>query len=63
MKISHLLFADDNLIFCDARKEILEYLNWILMWFEAMSDLKINLEKNELIHIREVSNLEDIVGL
>ncbi|RVW66291.1 hypothetical protein CK203_065324 [Vitis vinifera] len=41
-------------------KEVLEYLNGILMWFEAMSGLKINLEKNELIHIREVSNLEDI---
>ena len=47
--------------FCNARKEVLEYLSWILMWFEAMSDLKINLEKSKLIPIGEVSNLEDLV--
>ncbi|RVX01522.1 hypothetical protein CK203_017555 [Vitis vinifera] len=59
VEISHLLFADDTLIFCDARKEVLEYLSWILMWFEAMSGLKINLEKSE--PIGEVLNLEDLV--
>ena len=32
------------------------------MWLEAMSGLKINLEKSELIPIGEVSNLEDLVG-
>ncbi|RVW48924.1 hypothetical protein CK203_091210 [Vitis vinifera] len=61
VEISHLLFADDTLNFCDARKEVLEYLSWIRMWFEAMSSLKINLEKSELIPIGEVSNLEDLV--
>ena len=62
VEVSYLLFADDTLIFCDARKEVLEYLSWIRMWFEAMSGLKINLEKSELIPIGEVSNLEDLVG-
>ena len=31
------------------------------MWFEAMSGLKINLEKSELIPIEEVTNLKDFV--
>ncbi|RVX10936.1 putative mitochondrial protein [Vitis vinifera] len=61
VEISHLLFADDTLIFYDARKEVLESLSWILMWFEAMSGLKINLEKSELIPIEEVTNLKDFV--
>ena len=62
VEASHLLFANNTLIFCDVRKKNLEYLSWILMWFEAMLGLKINLEKSELIPISEVLNLEDLVG-
>ena len=28
VEVSHLLFANDTLIFCDASKENLEYLCW-----------------------------------
>lgn len=54
VEVSHLLFADDTLILCDASKEKLECVSWVFMWFEAIFRLKINLEKSELIPMGEV---------
>ena len=45
VQVSHLLFVDDTLIFCEAKEEQLMYLCWLLMWFEAISGLRANLEK------------------
>ena len=60
--ISHLLYADDTLIFGQANKEQLKYLSWILMWFEALSGLKINLNKSEVIPIGTVDNVEELAS-
>ena len=49
--VSHLLFAYDTLIFCDAEADQLQYLSWIFMWFEAISGLKVNLSKTEAIPV------------
>ncbi|RVW73236.1 LINE-1 reverse transcriptase-like [Vitis vinifera] len=62
VKVSHLLFADDTLVFCGASKEQLLYLSWILMWFEAMSGLRINLDKSELIPVGYVENAEELAA-
>ena len=43
--ISHLLFANDTLMFCEASQDQMTYLSWFLMWFEAYLGLRINLEK------------------
>ena len=51
VEVSNLLFANDNLILCDASKENLENPSWVFMWFKACSGLKINLEKSELIPV------------
>ena len=36
------------------------YLNRLLMWFEVISDLKINLIKSEFIPIERVENMEEL---
>jgi hypothetical protein len=65
LKISHLLFADDTLIFCEANPDSLTYLRVILTCFEASSGLRVNLGKSELVQVGEVPHLEalaDILG-
>ncbi|WJZ85301.1 hypothetical protein VitviT2T_004846 [Vitis vinifera] len=60
VQISHLLFADDTLVFCKASQDHLTYLSWLLMWFEVVSGLRINLEKSELIPVGRVENIDDL---
>ena len=55
--ISQLLYGD-TIIFCEAKEDQLLYLSWVLLWFEASSGLKINLDKSELIPVRAVDNLD-----
>ena len=57
VNISYLLFADDTIVFCEARKEEMTYLSWILCWFEAVSGLRINLAKSEFIPVGEVEEI------
>uniref|UniRef100_A0A2N9FUW6 Reverse transcriptase domain-containing protein n=1 Tax=Fagus sylvatica TaxID=28930 RepID=A0A2N9FUW6_FAGSY len=65
LQISHLLFVDDILIFCEANPDSLTYLRVILTCFKATSGLRVNLGKSEMVQVSEVPNLEalaDILG-
>ncbi|KAL6320089.1 hypothetical protein AAG906_004598 [Vitis piasezkii] len=61
-QVSHLLFANDTLVFCGASQDQMTYLSWILKWFEAISGLRINLDKSELILVGGVENIEALVA-
>ena len=52
--IFHLLFEDDTLFFCKPNESNLGYLRCILLLFETISGLKVNLAKSVLILITEV---------
>ena len=45
MHIIHLLFANNTLVFCRDSIEEMVHLSWPLLWFEAISRLKINWRK------------------
>ena len=61
--VSHLLFTDDTLIFCDANIDQILILCMLLIWFEAMSGLKVSLGKSKLVVVGEVHNMDLLVAV
>ena len=59
-KVSHFLFVDATLVFCEATHTQLSYLSWLLMWFEVISSLKINLSKSKFFLVGKVENLNEL---
>ncbi|XP_075077736.1 uncharacterized protein LOC142164210 [Nicotiana tabacum] len=57
-RVSHLLFVDDTLAFCDADMDQLTYLKQVQQWFQIVSGLKINLGKCEIFPVGEVANID-----
>lgn len=62
-RVSHLYFANDTIIFCDANESQIGYLRCILHCFEAMSGLKINLTKSEMFRLGEVPNIGNLAWI
>ena len=62
--VSHLLFVDDTILVCDADEE--QILNVrMLLCFQAVTGLKVNTPKSEIVPIGEVPNvhvLAEILG-
>lgn len=56
MEVCHLLFVGTN-------QEHSENLSWVFMWFEAISDLGINMKKSKLILLGKVANVEGLVSV
>jgi hypothetical protein len=61
--ISHLLFADDTLVFCGANASQIRHLGALLVCFEAAAGLKVNLSKSVLVPVGSVENVGQLAGL
>ena len=61
--ISHLLFADDTMVMCDADAVQLMYLRLSMTCFEATIGLKVNLAKSEIVPVGDVENLQVLADI
>ena len=63
VRISHLLFAGDTILFCDASREQLLSIRLVLSCFQAFTGLKINIGKSEIIPVGEVNNIVALANI
>ena len=65
VNVSHLLFADDTLVFCGANESQIRHVGALLVCFEAVTRLKVNLSKFTLVPVGsrgEVDQLASVLG-
>jgi hypothetical protein len=63
VNVSHLLFANDTLVFYGANTSQIRHLGALLVCFEVVAGLKVNLSKSILIPVGHVENVGQLAGL
>ena len=61
--VSHLLFADDTLIFSYTNPAHIFNLRLLFTWFETISGLRINFNKSEMAPMGVVAELENLAAI
>ena len=58
VQVTHMLFVDHNLVFYNVFEDQLMYPSWILLCFEALSRLKVNLDRSVILPVGNVENVD-----
>lgn len=61
--LSHILFADDTLIFCNVDHKRIQVLRVVLLCFEVELGLKMNLGKSKMVTVEELWNIICLANL
>ncbi|XP_030959199.1 homeobox protein knotted-1-like 6 [Quercus lobata] len=57
IRVSHLLFTDDTILFCDASREQILSIRLVLTCFQAFTGLKVNVGKRVKFEILKIDRL------
>ena len=63
--VTHLLFADDTILFCNVDVEQILHIRVLLLSFQAVTGLKVNVHKSEMVPVGEIVDvhaLAEILG-
>ncbi|XP_042983296.1 uncharacterized protein LOC122312700 [Carya illinoinensis] len=63
LNVSHLLFGDDTLILCEPDPDQICSLRALLLCFEVVSYLRVNLSKSEMVLVDPVHNLGELAAI
>nr|XP_016438289.1 PREDICTED: uncharacterized protein LOC107764248 [Nicotiana tabacum] len=63
LEITHLQYADDTLVFCDASRDQMLLLRVVFILFEAISGLHINWNKSFIYPVNEVMDIHSLVRI
>ena len=63
LHISHLLFPNNTILFCDISREQLLYTRMVLIFFEAIIGLKVYVGNSEILPLGEVGNLDALAHI
>ena len=62
VQVSHLLFEDDTMVFCENSRDQIMDLSRVLLWFEALFGMRINLDKSSILPVGDVER-PDLLAL